>query len=194
MTAIPPRVAPGGFCDERELPRGPNGRALCRKCGKEVPRARMTFCSPECVHEWKLRTQPGYAAAQVLKRDAGVCADCGIDCLALLADLKRFRQQHRKDRWLKRAPHPEVPTLPHEYEDGSPLAIRCDELELPRSYRSLTRRLWEADHIIPVAEGGGSCGLENLRTLCWRCHRRVTAALRKRLAAKKRDSPRLGAD
>ncbi|MGO9970456.1 MAG: HNH endonuclease [Bryobacteraceae bacterium] len=29
-------------------------------------------------------------------------------------------------------------------------------------------------------EGGGECDLENLRTLCVRCHREVTAELRQR--------------
>jgi hypothetical protein len=42
-------------------------------------------------------------------------------------------------------------------------------------------RTWEADHIVPVVEGGGLCGLENYRTLCSVCHKKVTAALRKRL-------------
>jgi hypothetical protein len=38
--------------------------------------------------------------------------------------------------------------------------------------------LWEADHIVPVVHGGGgSCGLENLRTLCRACHHRATALL-----------------
>lgn len=39
---------------------------------------------------------------------------------------------------------------------------------------------WEADHIVPVVEGGGGCGLDNLRTLCIPCHRLYTAALAKR--------------
>jgi 5-methylcytosine-specific restriction protein A len=43
------------------------------------------------------------------------------------------------------------------------------------------RYLWDADHIVPVAEGGGECGLGNMRTLCLKCHREVTAALRARL-------------
>jgi len=34
---------------------------------------------------------------------------------------------------------------------------------------------------LAVAEGGGACGLDNLRTLCTPCHRAQTAALRKRL-------------
>ena len=40
---------------------------------------------------------------------------------------------------------------------------------------------WQADHIIPVAEGGGDCGLENLRTLCTPCHLRETERLKSRL-------------
>jgi 5-methylcytosine-specific restriction endonuclease McrA len=43
------------------------------------------------------------------------------------------------------------------------------------------RTLWDADHILPVAEGGGECDLSNMRTLCLRCHSSVTAELRRRL-------------
>ena len=43
------------------------------------------------------------------------------------------------------------------------------------------KSLWDADHIVPVAEGGGQCDLSNMRTLCLLCHREATAALRARL-------------
>ena len=43
--------------------------------------------------------------------------------------------------------------------------------------------LWDADHIIPVKEGGGQCGLENIRTLCIKCHKTET----KKLAQKSKD-------
>ncbi len=43
------------------------------------------------------------------------------------------------------------------------------------------RHLWDADHILPVAEGGGECDLANMRTLCLKCHRAATAELRDRL-------------
>jgi 5-methylcytosine-specific restriction endonuclease McrA len=43
------------------------------------------------------------------------------------------------------------------------------------------KSMWDADHILPVAEGGGQCDLSNMRTLCLRCHRMVTSALRLRL-------------
>ncbi len=50
--------------------------------------------------------------------------------------------------------------------------------------RIARKSLWDADHILPVAEGGGECecDLENLRTLCLVCHRRETRALRRKLA------------
>ncbi len=43
------------------------------------------------------------------------------------------------------------------------------------------RSLWDADHVTPVVEGGGECGLANMRTLCLKCHRAATAELRRRL-------------
>jgi hypothetical protein len=46
---------------------------------------------------------------------------------------------------------------------------------------------WEADHIVPVVEGGGQPKtLDAYRTLCWGCHRAETKALRARLAERKR--------
>jgi 5-methylcytosine-specific restriction endonuclease McrA len=40
--------------------------------------------------------------------------------------------------------------------------------------------LWDADHIVPVVEGGGECDLANMRTLCLKCHKLATAELRRR--------------
>ncbi len=49
------------------------------------------------------------------------------------------------------------------------------------------KSLWDADHILPVAEGGGECDLANMQTLCLKCHAARTAELRERLTqAKKR--------
>jgi 5-methylcytosine-specific restriction enzyme A len=46
------------------------------------------------------------------------------------------------------------------------------------------RTLWDADHVVPVSEGGGECDLSNMRTLCLKCHRLRTAELRERLRKK----------
>lgn len=58
---------------------------------------------------------------------------------------------------------------------------------MPRKARG-SGHLWQADHIIPVVEGGGACGLNNYRTLCTACHKSETAALRARMAG--RTAPR----
>jgi len=144
---------PGGWADRNSLPKGPNGRNLCRWCNLEVPTGRATFCSDWCVEEWRLRTDPGYLRDKVFERDKGICALCGVDCAAAWIHLKRQRGTAR------------VRTL---LEWG----IR------PRSRKSL----WDADHIVPVVEGGGECDLENIRTLCLKCHRAATAELRRRRA------------
>ncbi|NOQ71298.1 MAG: hypothetical protein GQ574_04825 [Crocinitomix sp.] len=36
---------------------------------------------------------------------------------------------------------------------------------------------WQADHIVPVSQGGGGCTLENLQTLCNDCHKVKTREL-----------------
>lgn len=48
------------------------------------------------------------------------------------------------------------------------------------------RHLWDADHIVPVVEGGGECDLSNMRTLCLKCHQAATAELRARRKAAQR--------
>src|SRR5215831_14295582 len=100
------RTMPGGAADPAELARGPNGRALCRWCNMEVPAGRRTFCSSWCVHEWRLRSDPGYLREQVFERDKGVCAVCGIDTIAEWRRLKRLPAARRvgqlRDWGLKR--------------------------------------------------------------------------------------------
>ncbi len=147
---------PGGRVAPATLPRGEGGRALCRWCSLEVPARRRTFCSPFCVHEWRLRSDPGYLREAVLKRDRGMCARCTVDTLAAYRLLKRARG-----------------------------ARRAELLAVWGLKRLGRKSLWDADHILPVAEGGGECDLANLRTLCLQCHRLATAALRERLRQSK---------
>lgn len=129
-----------GFVLIRDLPKGPNGFALCRWCSKECPSSRHSFCSPPCIHEWKLRSNPGYMREQVFLRDRGVCARCNVDTTA--------------DR------------KPRKFD--KPIGD------------------WHADHVVPVCEGGGECGLDGMRTLCVPCHKVVTAELAARRAKARR--------
>ncbi len=146
------RAMPGGRVVFAQLPRGMGGRPLCRWCSLEVPKGRRSFCSGFCVHEWRLRSDPGYLREQVLHRDKGVCTRCTVDTLAAYRLLRRARGPRR-----------------------------AELLQLWGLKRLGRRSLWDADHIVPVVEGGGECDLANLRTLCLHCHRVVTAELRERL-------------
>jgi|SRR5579871_4336278 len=148
------RRMPGGWVDPKCLPKGPGGRNLCRWCSLEVPKGRTSFCSDWCVEEWRIRSDPGFLREKVLARDRGLCASCGVDCLATWRHLKRLKGTARLKAW-------------------SEWGLR------PGARQSL----WDADHIVPVVEGGGECDLANIRTLCLKCHRAATAELRRRRAA-----------
>jgi hypothetical protein len=142
------RTMKGGRADLETLQAGQNGRALCRWCNLEVPPRRRTFCSEYCVNEWRLRTDPSYVRDRTFERDRGICSMCGVDTVDALRQLKRSRGESR------------AKLLAHW------------------GLRNMTRRsLWDADHETPVVEGGGECDLDNIRTLCLICHRRVTLEL-----------------
>jgi 5-methylcytosine-specific restriction enzyme A len=151
----PARRKDGGWITASALERNPSGRALCRWCRIEVPKGRRTFCSDACVHEWKLRTDAGYLRDKVFARDKGVCAKCGCDTVVLRRDMRKL--------------------------DFAARRVFLREWKLRDGNR---KSLWDADHIVPVAEGGGQCDLSNMRTLCLRCHGAATAALRERLKKK----------
>ncbi len=114
----------------RRVQRDGSGRALCRWCGAPVAPPRRTFCSDACVHEWRIRSDPGYVRQLLSRRDHGVCATCGRQATA-----------------------------------------------------------WEAHHVVPVAEGGGDCGLEGYVTLCRACHWAESAQLARRRAEVRRMGP-----
>lgn len=168
-----------GWCNPSKLPKGPNGRALCRQCSKEVPKGCRTFCSDACVHAWKLTTDTAYQRAYVFKRDAGVCQACGLDTEQLERDF------HEAKRAVYREHHP-AGSFPHRSSDVWRWGYREVDERLRRLGFLPGRSFWEMDHIHPVVEGGGSCGLDNLRTLCRPCHVRVTRELRARLAANRK--------
>jgi 5-methylcytosine-specific restriction endonuclease McrA len=117
------------------------------------------------VHEWKLRSQPAYLREQVFLRDKGICSACSVDTLA---EARRMR-----------------------YSRGERRTILLASWGLKARTR---KSLWDADHIVPVAEGGGECDLQNIRTLCLRCHREATMQLRGRLRATKARKKRKAAE
>lgn len=159
--------------------RGPNGRPVCRWCGTETAPPRRTWCSQACVDEWLVRSSGARLRHVVHERDQGVCALCGLDTAKLARILKHFSRSL------------DVMTL--AVPDGERLynVRRTARWAIFERLGFIPdRTFWEADHIVPVVRGGGSCGLENIRTLCIPCHRDETKKLAADRARERRDAKR----
>ncbi|WP_299427980.1 HNH endonuclease signature motif containing protein [uncultured Meiothermus sp.] len=172
--------------------RGPNGRRLCRyaPCNNEVPPGRRTWCSEECVHQYRLLAHWNYARQHLRKREKGVCQVCGTDTRKLKSSLMnlwkaaaQIGRGHRLHKNLYR--FAEYKGLAGQYAELAERLSRCGfhgfASELPKSWRprkawKKPSDMWEADHILPVVEGGTHAP-GNLRTLCQPCHKQMTRAL-----------------
>ncbi|TAJ99774.1 HNH endonuclease [bacterium] len=124
-------------------PLGPGGEKLCYNCRGALPKGRRYNCSPVCSDNWRLRTSPSAVRRKVWERDHGICAHCARDMDALQRAFRAIRDIGESRAFL--AIH------------GIPSGRASSDW-------------WDADHIMPVIEGGGECGLDNYRTLCIRCH------------------------
>jgi 5-methylcytosine-specific restriction endonuclease McrA len=107
---------------------------------------------------------PRHWAMRVIERDKGVCQLCGFDGSLMVRILQGLKWDHAR----------------HRYQDA----------EQMKAYDWLQNFIWrlgftpgielmQADHIIPIVEGGTN-KLENGRTLCQPCHKAETAKLARR--------------
>jgi 5-methylcytosine-specific restriction protein A len=152
---------------------GPNGFRLCRLCKTETTYKRATLCSEACRTRWALMTNPSYARQLVYQRDKGVCALCGLDTDMLLKMIEAPKQAfYNQKPWPRWSDAPLGSFIRRTANNPSPLLSTLNR----------TASLWDADHIVPVIEGGGECDMDNLRTLCLWCHKAETAALAARRA------------
>lgn len=160
---------------------------FCRWCKKPVKRPKRNWCSKECIAEYQIRSSGSTARHAVEKRDHGVCAKCGFDAGRLERILERARNRarigygmrwsHQEEGSRARAAYRLVSLLERMAAAGFKVSISKE-----RDWGTWSH-LWEADHIVPVVEGGGGCGLDGYRTLCIRCHKKATRELRARLKA-----------
>lgn len=136
---------------KNELLKDENGYNLCRYCNNSVKPPRRTICSVECSNEILIRTNHKYMKNCVYKRDKAICCLCHKDTKTIKQEL--FNNYNNKNNILKKY-----------------------NISLKRRiYKNKWGGgLWDVDHIKPVKEGGGCCGLDNLRTLCINCHKMVT--------------------
>ena len=133
-----------------------------KKTEKEQERQSTTnkFCSHEC---WELyNTRVGNdIRRKILELEGGVCQICELDTRAL------FRS---------------VSALEDVNDRRTLLMSTCFKKVTPARMTKMLHhptfgQFWQADHIIPVCEGGGECDLTNLQTLCTMCHEKETSGL-----------------
>jgi 5-methylcytosine-specific restriction endonuclease McrA len=181
------------------LGKGPGGLNLCFcGCGREVVRPRLNWFSGACISAWKLRNDPATIRRAVFRRDRGICAICSCDCEAEAAkqratitewrDIARTAAEKHFEAGMLPEPPPYGPGEPRP--QGEPWIWYWTDHWLKERVQSVKwtpyGHAWEADHIVPVVEGGGQCGLDGYRTLCLKCHKVETAKLRKRIAERRR--------
>lgn len=128
-----------------------------------------TYCSQSCAEEGRLRRGGMYASTRIREQlfsiEHGVCTKCGIDAHQLFNKMKALHPAERLN------------------------ALLNAKWKLPQTRQATERLLnepkesdfWQADHEVAVAEGGGSTGLDNIRTLCTPCHSTETEKLFARL-------------
>ena len=142
----------GKLIHKSKLPINESGFVACRWCGGDVKPPRRTMCSPECVHELLIRRDNRYIRDCLYKRDKGICSICNIDTKDIAKKALSLT--------------------------GEDKVKYLTEMRIGTKRKIWKRKhgggLWDADHIVPVKDGGGQCGMDNLRTLCIKCHKNVT--------------------
>lgn len=138
-----------------------DGKPICRGCGGSIPKGRQTWCSAKCYDDFC----PQRVIYFVKQRDKGICQLCGIDTKA---ETKAWEQRK-----------PQAPRY-HDVWNKWPYDIQG--FQNTPEYIAFRKALktWKAespkpeyDHIKPFSEGGPTT-LENMRTLCAKCHRTRT--------------------
>lgn len=163
--------------------KAPQGQ--CRWCGEPIvhqsgekrgqPDRRRRW-HEECAKTYLIANNPTYTRNEVMKRDKGICAGCGVDVNWLEKHKRKLIKRVRGGKCTEGSRCTYVARYTHDWRHP----------ELCRKHRNLLRGFiqkygkpswnscWQADHIVPLIDGGGH-GMDNLQLLCDGCHRKKTA-------------------
>jgi hypothetical protein len=135
------------------------GNRVCRFCRKLLTKG--VYCSKKCHEEVDIRC--GFHIPYYMyKRDRNICADCGIDTLELDHALQDLLYKIKR-----------------QYYAQAPGKYFCRTNNSMQLFYAITRQCGLGNHlktteafhhVVSVEQGGGCCGLDNLVTLCTRCH------------------------
>lgn len=156
----------------------------CTWCGKQVSGRRRTWCSDDCVHAALSRHDWNSAKTAALKRDGRRCTTCGRSPADLAVVLHLLGQNAPRWWWgghgaTIRVQRP-IRLASHVAEAlGRPDPTAADRLLVDTITAAALDVRLEVNHIDPRRGGGYGPGcwnhLDNLETLCHRCHLDVTA-------------------
>ncbi|EDQ88437.1 uncharacterized protein MONBRDRAFT_26139 [Monosiga brevicollis MX1] len=117
-------------------------------------------CNVFVIAGWQTGTG-GSIRRRLAELEQGVCQLCHLDCQTLLYNLKGASTTSERLRLLAQTTLHKLPLERRERIARAPKAAD----------------LWQADHIVPVCEGGGEAEIEEFRTLCTVCHQGETQRL-----------------
>lgn len=145
------------------------GYYLCRLCERPCPENERHWCSEECLRRYLTLSHGSFVRAQLFERDRGICAKCGVNAAQMDAALMQLKSDLLHPMLM--TIHPMIVTT-----------LRADgwtnvKLRGRGSYPDAIEfsSCWEAHHNQAVVDGGGECSLGNYRTLCFVCHKSVSA-------------------
>lgn len=141
----------------------------CTWCGGFLPPRRTSWCSEKCLHEFRLRTDSRLQSQLVWERDGYTCQLCQMFIPFSESEFHREWKLVIRDLLHRRA-------KPSEIDEARRFVMA--------KHGFAAVGFGEIDHIVPVCEGGGLCGIDNLRLLCSKCHRHVTHLLSVRIQEK----------
>ena len=146
---------------------------LCRWCAKPLKGQCTAYCSDECSGEIFTRCTFASLRRRLFSERGGICEGCGIDINALTEFFSWYRRTCRKyEDKIGNYQLRFVEQWPFEHELRESLGYKGQN------------DFWECNHKLALAEGGNLVDPDNLEILCLKCHRKHTAALRRRLAKK----------
>ncbi len=151
------------------------GERICIMCGKALTGRQERWCGDnECSRLVWIRSGDQGAMRRYLEgKEKGICQECGMDCGLLKCVVD----------WVVRN-ESEKETSGSCFDGMTLKGLR--DINVPIKITSASTYVtWEADHIIPLAEGG-THHEDNIQTLCIRCHKKDTAELHRRLAEKRK--------
>lgn len=164
------RKQPRGFTMVTMFPYRRDGFCRCG-CGARARRVWASeACADKCVETYRIRKGDSNAIRTALfRRDQGKCCACGMDTEAeriqcLGAGWQGFVWCAVKRRLVEGDMTPEARVALNQKRAK----------HMAAGFPSPSKTWWEADHILPVAHGGGGCDLDNFQTLCSACHRGKT--------------------